>query len=379
MKKKKKKYFHTLAEKYAENGVTPPCPYADRCGGCMFQHLAYEDQLKLKHDYLTDLLGEITEIPPVNGAAPLGYRNRMDMVTAFGKAGLREEGQYKFVVDLEDCPLMQQGSRKVLHAARPFLLEADQHNYLNHQGYLRYLVMRESFFTGQVMANLVVAEKENRLDELLAVLEPITDSLNLLHNPGLADTSFGEIFETRGAPHIEEDFDGIRYRITPNSFFQSNSPVAREMYRRIRDNIEGDVLDLYSGVGSITLYIARASTRVTGVELVEEAVDAARENMKLNNITNAEFHVADAKEYLKEKSFHHDTLVMDPPRSGLHPKIRPWINDSGIPRIVYMSCNPATFRDDLAEFTNYRLVSFEAWDMFPQTPHVETLALLERL
>jgi 23S rRNA (uracil-5-)-methyltransferase RumA len=380
MKKKKKKVFRELADKYRCDGTTPRCAHFGLCGGCMFQDIPYGNQLLLKKEYINNLLEGLAVIDKVSPGEPYDYRNRMDMVTAFGKVGLREPGNYKSVVDIDSCEIMQENSRDLYKKIAPLARNIEGYNYLSHKGFLRYAVIRQARFTGQVMAGLVVAQNDDRrtLDGLIEAVIDDTDSLSIITQGGLADLSFGEITETLKGGFIEEDFDGVRFRITPNSFFQSNSAVALEMYREIKKETEGRVLDLYSGVGTISLFVAGQAEHVTGIEMISESVDNAGINRELNGISNVEFICADTRPFLKEHQGAYDTLIMDPPRSGMHPKVTKAVNEMNTEKIIYMSCNPATFRDDLLILENYRLESFRAWDMFPQTPHVETLAVLKR-
>ncbi len=378
MKKKKKNRFLELADKYRD-GTVPPCSHFGECGGCMFQDISYGNQLLLKREYLNSLMEGITSVKGVNPSDPYSYRNRMDMVVAFGKTGLRKRGNYRHVVDIESCSIMQEKSGGIFRRLRPMLLEYEGYDYLNHAGYLRYAVFRQGFYTGEVLVSLVTAVKENRLREITGFLMNKAESVSLLFNDGLADLSFGEIYETVGRDHIIERFDGIHYRITPNSFFQSNSPVALQMYRRIKEMAEGEVLDLYSGIGSISLFIADAVKSVTGVETVEEAVETAEKNAELNSIRNTRFIAVDVRKYLRETGEHFDTVILDPPRSGMHPRAIKHLLRRAPERIIYMSCNPSVFRNELDPILEaYRLDSFEAFDMFPQTPHMETLALLSK-
>ncbi len=378
MKKKKKLYFKELADKYRGDGVEPRCKHFDKCGGCMFQDISYENQLLLKREYINDTMKDVCEITEVHPGDPFHYRNRMDMVTAFGKAGLREAGSYKFVVDIENCDIMQQKTNSIFQKLRPLLLEIEQYNYLSHKGYHRYVVLREAATTGETMANFVIAQPENRVQNLIDCIKDDVDSISILLSDGMADLSYGPVFEDVKRGYIEENFDGIKYRITPNSFFQSNTPVAVTMYREIKKQARGKVLDLYSGVGSITLFAAANCEHITGVEIVEEAVETAEVNREINGINNASFVCADAGEFIKERGDDFDTLILDPPRSGMHPKMLRHINTMAPERIIYMSCNPATFRNDLDGLEGYELEGFEAYDMFPQTPHVESLAVLGR-
>ena len=223
---------------------------------------------------------------------PYRYRSRMDMVTAFGRFGLRRGGSFRVVVDLSGCRIMQEKSDALFQKMRPFVEAVEGYDYLRHQGYLRYAVLRQARFTGQVMVNFVVAERENRLSALLSAIAGDADSVSLIHNGGLADLSYGEIMETVKGGYIEETFDGIRYRITPNSFFQSNAEIALEMYRRIRDEARGRVLDLCAGVGSISLFIAGTVERVTGVEMNREAVETARAERRHQRHRERRIHTA---------------------------------------------------------------------------------------
>ncbi len=378
MKKKKKRLFQRLADSHRGEGVAPVCEHFGQCGGCMFQDMAYENQLLLKKDYVNGLFEGIAEVEEVHPSTPFNYRNRMDMVAAFGKKGLRKAGFYKFVVDIKSCPLMQKKSNEAFVDLRTILQDIQDYDYLNHSGYLRYIVLRQAMFTGEVMANFVVSERENRMERELEPFLHRVDSSSMILSDGLADLSFGEVFQTLRGGHITEEFDGIKYRITPNSFFQSNSEMALKMYRRLKEHVHGKTLDLYSGVGSISLFVADAASHVTGVEVVEEAVETSCINKKINEIENADFICADALDYIKEHREDFDSLILDPPRSGMHPKMIGPIREMKLDKIIYMSCNPATCRDDIKALEDYRVESLEAFDMFPQTPHVESIAILRR-
>ncbi len=378
MKKKKKRLFQRLADRHRGEGVAPLCEHFGQCGGCMFQDIAYENQLLLKRDYVNGLFEGIAEVDSVQSSRPFRYRNRMDMVAAFGKKGLRKAGFYKFVVDIESCPLMQESSNEAFIDLREILQEVEDYDYLKHEGYFRYIVLRQAMFTGEVMANFVVSKRENRMEKLLEPFLHRVHSSSMILSDGLADLSFGEVFQTMKCGHITEEFDGIKYRITPNSFFQSNSEIAVQMYRRLKEHVQGKTLDLYSGVGSISLFVADAASHVTGVEVVKEAVETSYINKTINDIDNVDFICADALDYMKEHSEDFDSLILDPPRSGMHPKMIKQIRDMKLDKIIYMSCNPATCRDDIKALEDYRVESLEAFDMFPQTPHVESIAILRR-
>ncbi|HPS56747.1 MAG TPA: 23S rRNA (uracil(1939)-C(5))-methyltransferase RlmD [Spirochaetota bacterium] len=378
MKKKKKKYFAELMERHAGAGCEPACLHFGECGGCMFQNIPYENQLLLKKDYVNDLFEGIASVDNVEPGTPLGYRNRMDMVCAFGKKGLRMQGRYRQVVDIQSCAIMQSATNEKFIELRELLSGIEDYDYLHHSGYLRYIVLRQGRFTGEVMANLVVSVPENRFGFALYDFLETVDSSSIILSDGLADLSFGPVHQTLKKGFITESFDGIEYMITPNSFFQSNSEVALAMYRKIKAHTSGRTLDLYSGVGSISLFVASAAESVTGVEIVQESVDTAHKNAENNEIGNVNFFCADTLDYIKENSASFDTLILDPPRSGMHPKMISEIRNMKLDRIIYMSCNPATCRDDVKALEDWEIETFEAYDMFPQTPHIETLALLKR-
>ncbi len=378
MKKKKKKHIDELIETYRGDGAAPACPHFGECGGCMFQNIPYENQLLLKKDYINTTMNGRVSVESVAPSEPYRYRNRMDMVTAFGSAGLRQAGRYRNVVDVTTCAIMQEKSDSLFKKIRPLIRGVEDYDYLVHKGYLRYVVLRQGYFTGEVMANFVIKSEEDRLGEVVESILPDADSISILVSDGMADLSFGRIMRDVKKGFIEESFDGIRYRITPNSFFQSNSPMALSVYRRMKQEVEGDVLDLYSGVGSISLFVAGGARHVTGVEVVDEAVRSADGNRDMNGISNVSFVCADVKEYLLAQNRVFDTVILDPPRSGMHPKVLKAVVEQAPQKILYLSCNPSTFKEELAAFERYDITSFEAFDMFPQTPHLETLAVLKR-
>jgi len=378
MKKKKKRMFADLIEKYKGEGCESPCKYFGECGGCMFQNMAYENQLLLKKEYINTIFEGISSIESVVPSTPFNYRSRMDMVTAFGKKGLRRAGSFRHVVDIESCQIMQNRSDEMYGKVRSLVEKIEDYDYLRHEGYLRYIVLRQARFTGELMVNFVVSKPENRFGFTLYDFMEEVDSSSLILSGGLADLNYGDIFQTLKKGFITENFDGIEYMITPNSFFQSNSEMALQMYRKILSLTRGRTLDLYSGVGSISLFAASAAESVTGVEVIQEAVDVAERNRENNEIENVNFICADAGEYVKESSGKFNTLILDPPRSGMNPKMLKYINEMAPERIVYMSCNPVTCRDDLKMLEGYSVDFLEAYDMFPQTPHVETLTLLTK-
>jgi tRNA (uracil-5-)-methyltransferase len=382
-RKKFKNVYDDLSKPYI-GSAEPECPHFGHCGGCAFQDIRYDLQLEMKKKYLLSLFAGNERIVPciesleVKGSSPYEYRNRMDFVCAFGKRGLRERGRYREVVDIADCRLMNGRMNMIWKQARSASEQVEDYNYLDHTGFLRYIVIRGAGITGETMVNCVLSREGNEIEPVLRSITPLVESMSLIIHDGLADLSGGRILEDVKRGYIEETFDGITYRITPNSFFQSNSLCARDIYRRIAQEARGRTLDLFSGVGSISLFVAKHVDSIIGVELIEEAVASARDSAARNGIDNATFISADALAYMRENHGIYDTLILDPPRTGAHPKVMKMISECAPERIIYMSCNPSTFRENIALLTGYRLISFEAFDMFPQTPHMETLAVFER-
>jgi tRNA (uracil-5-)-methyltransferase len=380
-RKKNREIIETLAEKYRGSGV-PRCSHFGECGGCMFQDISYDNQLALKTEYLNQTLPE--SLPRISSthAAPsdYAYRNRMDFVCAFGSKGLRKRRSFRDVVDLHECFLLQEKSQKIWKSVREKTAIIEGYDYLSHNGFLRYIVMRQAAFTGETMVNFVLSRDDNR-EVIQSIVDdiPEIDSSTVLVNDTMTDLSFGNVIRDLKSGSINEDFAGTKFRIFPNTFFQSNSKVALQMYSEIKKNTYGRVLDLYCGVGSISLFVAENSESVKGVEIIEDSIASAKENAMINSIENAEFEVFDARFYLKGNYDSYETLILDPPRAGMNPKMYKYFHYFQPEQIIYMSCNPFTFANDY-EFLSqyYALESFEAFDMFPQTSHIETLAVMKK-
>lgn len=375
MKRRKKEKIESIAEEF-RNTATPACAHFGHCGGCLFQDIAIEHQREIKLRYLNDLFAGLISFGSVTDGGEYGYRNRMDYVAAFGRRGLRVRGRYKEVVDIMDCPLLQKKGRAAWSQIRALTAEMPDYDYLKHEGILRYIVMREGRNSGQLMVNFVLAERNEAIEEKLDSLS--ADSASVILHPGLADISFGDVVRHFGEPSIIETLGRVKFRIYPNSFFQSNSYAAEKAYARIREHVRGRVLDLYSGVGSISLFVADKADSVTGVETVAEAVAAADENRALNETENCRFICADVRPYLKEHGGSYDTVILDPPRSGMHPKVFRELKTMAPETIIYMSCNPSALRTEMEHFDGYEIIDTDVFDMFPQTPHVEALVVFRK-
>ncbi len=365
----------------------PRCPHFMECGGCLFQDITYENQLNIKKEYINKLFENFYTIDTVYPSHSEGYfyRNRMDFVCAFGSRGLRRRSSFRNVVNITECHIMQAKSQSLWAKIIPDIFDIDDYDYLKHIGFLRYVVLRQGYFSEQNMCTFVVADKNNL--ELMSKTAKIADSIGdicnsivFLENNGKADTSFGDYIDTGRNNYIIEELSGIKYKIFPNSFFQSNSYIAEKMYDSIKKEVYGNVLDLCSGIGSISLYIADKCDNVTGVELMDESVYSANENLKINeNIQNVSFVKSDIKDYLSANTGKFSVVVADPPRAGINPKALKDLVDLSVDKIVYMSCNPVSLRENIEGMKDqYEITSLEAYDMFPQTPHVEMIAVLKR-
>ncbi len=390
---------------------TPACRHFGECGGCEFQDVPYDRQLDAKlraARFILDavILGmeeepekaarltAMREAPqPDIIASPrqFGYRQRMDYVFAFDSAGLRKANRHRHVVPLEECPLLGERAFAVFQKAKTLAVRAglESYNYLRHVGELRYFVVRQTR-DGQTLLSLVT-KTDARKDDVLGVLRQLHDDGDIasghwLLAPGLGDVSFGQPLAFVGGDSIVETMNGVRLRIGPNTFFQSNPAVAEKAYAAIRDFCpeNGEALDLYSGVGGIGLSIARKANRVTSVENVPENVTLARANIADNNAANVTLVLEDSTAYLRARAAQSDIpppalAVVNPPRPGVEGDGMALLSALGPDRIAYLSCNPFTLFRNLADILDtYAVRSLTIYDMFPQTRHFESLALLEK-
>jgi 23S rRNA (uracil-5-)-methyltransferase RumA len=362
-----------------QNRIEPPCPHFNICGGCRFQDVSYpHGQIALKKRSLASLFKKEIEIIP--SPRPFEYRNRMDFVCAFSKIGLRERGQFKQVVDIEECFLIRRSIGALLVELRKEIKRTGipDYNYLNHSGYLRYIVFRAPAFTDDLMVSFITANDEEYLMPIIHLAQKRATSVNWLIHGGLADTSFGRVHRYFNHDHFREKIGDMVFQVGPNAFFQNNAYLVKNLFDVVKEHVKGRVLDLYCGIGSITCYITDACDHVTGVEKEEEAIRCANKNGAVNRVTNADFVCADVRKWLIENPKHDfQTVVLDPPRAGIGKKISRKIIRLGAEQIVYVSCNPRSFLADLPLFTSaYDLKTVLGFDMFPQTPHVEVVGVL---
>lgn len=382
----------------------PVCSIFPACGGCMYQTMAYEEQLKMKATQIKELLDaaakseyEFEEIK----ASPkeFCYRNKMEF--SFGdeykdgplSLGLHKKGSTYDVLTAGDCKLVHEDMTKILLCVLEYFRSRNVSYYrkLQHEGYLRHLLLRRGDTTGEILVNLVTTTQEQYdlqplVEELLSLdLEgKIVGILHIL-NDSLSDVvQSDETVVLYGQDYFYEKILGLEFKITPFSFFQPNSRGAEVLYSTVRDYI-GDihdmtVFDLFSGTGTISQVLAPVAKEVIGVEIVEEAVVAARENAKRNGLTNCRFIADDVFKALDEIEEKPDVIVLDPPRDGIHPKALPKILDYQVDNIVYISCKATSLARDLEmiQQRGYKLVKAVCVDQFCETVHVECVVLLSR-
>jgi 23S rRNA (uracil1939-C5)-methyltransferase len=388
------------------NRVDAPCLHYPLCGGCRFQDLDYAVQVAAKEQQVADALRRIGGVdePPLEPIVPaedvFHYRNKMEYSFAPGEdgptLGLHRAGRWDEVLDITKCWLTTDLGNGIRNAVRDWAreegLEAyDQTDESGKTGYLRHLVVREGRNTGQALVQLVTGPgRKFDQDYFVEVLRrfPEVKSIHWSVNEQASEVTNLPTELLWGDEAIEEELLGLRFRLRPNSFLQTNTKMAERLYELARDYAgltgEETVWDLYCGTGTLGLVLAPQALTVWGVEIVEEAVACAIENAELNNVVNAAFfagNVGASVEELQERGGDPDVVVVDPPRAGLAGKALRRLGRIEAPRIVYVSCNPTTLASDLKylrEEHGYQLQRARPIDMFPHTPHVETVALLER-
>ncbi len=398
------------------------CPHFGICGGCTYQNLSYEDQLALKGQQVKKLMDAVVEPETYSfegvKASPneFGFRNKMEFT--FGDEykdgplalGMHKRGSFYDIVSVTDCKIVDEDYRKILSCVQQYFAEKKTPYYhrMRHTGYLRHLLVRKAVKTGEILIDLVTAGAEHILDglteavssekELLAGMKDALCKLDLdgsiagiLHtkNDSVADVVKDEGTEILyGKDYFYEELLGLRFRITPFSFFQTNSLGAEVLYQTARDYI-GDTLtekadkvvfDLYSGTGTIAQMLAPAAKKVVGVEIVEEAVEAAKENAALNGLKNCEFLAGDVLKVLDDITEKPDFIVLDPPRDGIHPKALEKIIRYGVDRMIYISCKPTSLARDLEVLTTrgYQVERMCCVDMFPWSGNIETVCMLSK-
>jgi len=418
--RKKNSYAEAKAVKfhsYSPDRVKPVCKHFGTCGGCKWQHLSYPKQLSHKEAQVASALKrigkiELPEINPILGSAKTEYyRNKLEFTfsnkrwlteeeigqekafTQMNALGFHIPGLFDKVLDIEACWLQPPLSNEIRIAIKDFCLE---HNYpffdlRNQEGLMRNLIIRTSS-TGEVMLIVVFydndGEKREKLLKHVAERFPEITSLLYIINRKANDTITDQTVHVfKGKDHIFEQMEGLRFKIGPKSFYQTNSEQAYNLYKIARDfaGLSGNelVYDLYTGTGTIANFIAKNARQVIGIEYVPEAIEDAKINSELNGITNTLFFAGDMKDLLNADFIAQhgrpDVIITDPPRAGMHDDVIDTILTAEPQKIVYVSCNPATQARDLNLLDRkYRVMRVQPVDMFPHTHHVENVVLLER-
>ncbi len=403
--------------KYSEKRIDALCSHFGICGGCKWQMLPYAEQLKWKQKQVEDNLTrigkvELPEISPILGAPEtIFYRNKLEF-TFSSKRWLTEEelsssedfkqmnglgfhipGMFDKVLDIDTCWLQSDISNRIRNSVREFCLE-NGYSFFDlrkQEGLMRTLMIRTAS-TGELMVIVVFFyEDKEKIEKLLRFLMdefPEITSLLYVINPKANDTiTDREVFVGYGNDYIYEEMEGLRFKIGPKSFYQTNSRQAYNLYKVARDfaALTGHemVYDLYTGTGTIANFVAKNAAKVIGIEYVAEAIEDAEANSRLNGIENTLFFAGDMKDVLTEsflaKHGRPDVVITDPPRAGMHDDVIKTILSASPKRVVYVSCNPATQARDVNLLdTDYRVVGVQPVDMFPHTHHVENVVLLEK-
>jgi 23S rRNA (uracil1939-C5)-methyltransferase len=404
--KVQRRHAEALATEVVKAGperVEAPCAHYPACGGCRFQDLAYEAQLAAKAQWVADSFQRLAGLadPPleeiVGAASQFGYRNKMEysftQLEDGPTLGLHRAGRWDEVLEIEKCWLTSDTGNAIRNAVRDWAREEKLAAYdqETHEGYLRHLVVREGRNTDQALVQLVTTRGERfdreRLIEVLTAI-PAVKSIHWSVNRGVAEVTNLPTELLWGEDAIEEEIGGLRFRVRPNAFLQTNTEMAERLYGIAREfaGLQGGetVYDLYCGIGTIGLSLAANALTVWGIEISEESVACAIENQELNGIGNAAFFAGNVGEVLRDlrdRAGDPDVVIVDPPRAGLAGKALKRLGEIAAPRVVYVSCNPTTLAGDLKRLSDdygYSLVRARPVDMFPHTPHVECVALLER-
>ena len=408
--------FITAFREYSPDRVEPFCAHFGVCGGCRWQMLPYPLQLQYKQQQVADVLqriGKVTlpEIRPILGApASVQYRNKMEYTFSNRRfllpeelhdpsvsslqrvAGFHAKGLFDKVVDIDICHLQEEPTNRLRKAVRDFGLEEDLPFYdiKQHEGWLRNLQLRICT-TGEIMANIVLGYEDepplrrlaDRLVQQFPELTTLLYTINPKWNDSIADL---EPRILAGKGYVIEQLEDFRFKIGPQSFFQTNTRQGERLYQVTREFAElsgsETVYDLYCGTGSIGIFVSRQAARVIGVEVVEAAVEDARENATLNGIGHASFFAGDVIDICRDEFFaahgRPDVIITDPPRAGMHAGLVGKILDMAAPTVVYVSCNPATQARDLQLLdAKYTVMKVQPVDMFPHTHHIENIVQLK--
>ncbi len=418
--KKRKSYLEAVPvkfHKYSDIRTEPICEHFGVCGGCKWQNLPYSEQLKYKHQQVIDNLQRIAkvELPEIDYIIPSDnttfYRNKLEYTFSNKRWLTKEEIStsetlqqndalgfhvpriWDKVVNINKCHLQKDPSNAIRLEVKKY---ADENNYSyfdlrKQEGLLRNLIIRTST-TGELMTIVVFYKNDkakikailNHLSEIFPEISSLMYIVNSKANDSITDQ---EVLLFKGNDHIYEQMEGLKFRIGPKSFYQTNSDQAYKLYSKTREfaGLTGNetVYDLYTGTGTIANFVAKEAKKVVGIEYVPDAIEDAKLNSEINNIKNTSFYAGDMKTILNEDFFKEngspDVIITDPPRAGMHPDVVETMIKADSDKIVYVSCNPATQARDIEQFDRkYKVTKVQPVDMFPHTYHVENIVLLEK-
>lgn len=404
----------------SQNQVEPPCLYFGICGGCQLQHLDYNAQTEAKTHQVQDLIKRIggcegIKVNPIIPADTIyGYRNKMEFTFSNQRWILKDEpenqdksfalglhvpGRFDKVLDINGCLLQPQNANQVFQTAKNLIKQTklEPYDLRSHQGLVRFLVLRKSKHTDELMVNIITSGQQPQkmekglnviLKELVSNHPEITTIIHSITDRK-GQVAYGESNRLLwGQGKITEKIKDLTFKISPDTFFQTNTEQTERLYEAIKKlgHFQGDetVFDLYSGIGTIGCYISNQVKQVICIEAIREAVENGKESCRMNHISNINFICGDIKEVLSDEKFlkqygKPDVVILDPPRGGPHPNTIKHLLQIQAPKIIYVSCNPPLMARDIKEFSKekYRLTDVQPVDMFPHTKHIEVVGLLE--
>jgi len=415
VKKKKERYAETVFMELLEespDAIPATCSWFGKCGGCVWQTMEYEEQLKIKHSIVSEAIkhvGKVEEdlvLPVIESPNRWNYRNKIEL--SFGEndlgetdLGFRKKGSYTAVLPVDVCHIFSEKFPAVIEVIREWVKNSGKDYFdlkKSPKGFFQYCMIRKAEYKDQWLFNFITREGDlPNLEELVASLEEVLAEsfVSLYHTVNLGGVGYAHHSKKNaeclyGKEQIIEKLEDLKFLVSPFSFFQTNTKGAEILYSVVRefaDLKEGDVLiDLYCGTGTIGQFVAKGmDVEIHGIEIVPEAIADAIKNAKMNDISNVKYFCGDARRILKEKADEYNDMsgvtIVDPPRSGLSPKALQRSLDIGMDRLVYVSCNPITFARDVVfihENSDYVLKKVQPVDMFPQTSHVELVSLFEK-
>lgn len=418
--KKKKNYREAKLLEVLESGpnrIEPKCKHAQHCGGCNWQHVSYEHQLQFKQEQVKDHMHRIGGLTHLDVNETIGceesfyYRNKMEYSIGHKRwlsqeeinrdefvsdrcfaAGLHAPGRFDKILNISECHLQHPISYKILDFIRSWCKEHDipPFNRIDHQGFMRNVVIRKAYHTDDLMVNIVTYQDDQGIMEEMssALLDEFPEITTIINNVNdtRSPTAVGRYEKVLHGPGFITDHIGpYHFNIDANAFFQTNTRQAERLYevaKEFSDIQEGEIIyDLYCGVGTLSLFLSDKAKQIVGIELEEVAIQNARKNAEKNQVGNVAFVEGDMKDvFTKEITDEYgepDCLITDPPRSGMHPDVVERLKKLKVPKLVYVSCNSSTMARDLKELAEvYEILEIQPVDMFPQTYHIETVANL---